>query len=50
MLAKMAVKRRAGYAALGYTMTEVGDLFAFEPRIQRPINPVKLEQGHDANE
>jgi superfamily II DNA or RNA helicase len=32
MLAKMAAKRRAGYAALGYTMTEGGDLFAFEPR------------------
>jgi superfamily II DNA or RNA helicase len=36
MLAKMAAKRRAGYAALGYTMTEVGDLFAFEPKIQKP--------------
>ena len=36
MLTKMAAKRRAGYAALGYTMTEVGDLFAFEPKIQKP--------------
>jgi superfamily II DNA or RNA helicase len=36
MLTKMAAKRRAGYAALGYTMTEVGDLFAFEPKIRKP--------------
>jgi superfamily II DNA or RNA helicase len=39
ILAKMAAKRRFGYAALGYTMTEVGDLFTFEPKIQKPSVP-----------
>jgi superfamily II DNA or RNA helicase len=43
MLTKMAAKRRAGYAALGYTMTEVGDLFAFEPKIQKPSIPAAPE-------
>jgi superfamily II DNA or RNA helicase len=50
MLAKMAVKRRAGYVALGYTMTEVGDLFEFEPKIQKPPNPTALEEEFNANE
>jgi superfamily II DNA or RNA helicase len=31
MLAKMAGKRRAGYSALGYRVTEFGDLFSLEP-------------------
>jgi hypothetical protein len=32
MLAKMAVKRRAGYSAVGYRLTELGDLFSLESR------------------
>jgi superfamily II DNA or RNA helicase len=43
MLTKMAAKRRAGYAALGYTMTEFGDLLGFEPKIQEPSIPATLE-------
>jgi superfamily II DNA or RNA helicase len=43
MLTKMAAKRRAGYSALGYTMTELGDLFAFEPKIPKPSIPAALE-------
>jgi superfamily II DNA or RNA helicase len=31
MLAKMAGKRRAGYSALGYRVTEFGDLFSLVP-------------------